>query len=239
MFHEEPCNGTGVCSRWKIAMHCSTKRSWVEQFLAIFHRVLTPCHCTALSETFVLYDTSDVNESDPKPESLNIFPKNLNDLSRHFAYRVLLRHNRGTIFWMLHGVHTPKFLSAAFCAFNQSDCDNLGRCCTIHNIDLPSLIHNWLNPITWLTLIIMFLLLPQGTLTKLLFFIVFSLYGSKLRARLSYINYVIGCTYLMNNEFLLMCLFYPNIISFIYARQNADLASARPDQPVVGEAVRV
>jgi len=79
MFHEEPWNGKGACTRWKIATHCSTNRSRVEQCVAIFHRALTPCHYTALSETFVLYDTSNVNKSDfnPKSESLNIkvFPK--------------------------------------------------------------------------------------------------------------------------------------------------------------------
>ena len=62
MFHAEPCDGQGFRMRWKIATHCSTKRSWVEQCVAIFHRMRNPCHCTALSETFVLYDTSNINK---------------------------------------------------------------------------------------------------------------------------------------------------------------------------------
>ena len=64
--------------------YCSTKRSWVEQFFAIFHRVLTPCHCTALSETFVLYDTSNINKSLPKtPQNRRVskfFPINSHKL---------------------------------------------------------------------------------------------------------------------------------------------------------------
>ena len=134
MFHEEPWNGKGVCTRWKIATHCSTKRSWVEQCVAIFHRVLTPCHCTALSETFVLYDTSNVNKSDfnPKSESLNIkvFPKWPE--RAEITLTVCVTSDRATTRMDVarYDRATSKLLNAASWAFNQSDCDNLGRSCT-------------------------------------------------------------------------------------------------------------
>ena len=59
----------GFRMRWKIATHCSTNWSWVEQCVAIFHRMQNLCHCTALSDTF-LY-TSNVYEPDCKVTNSN------------------------------------------------------------------------------------------------------------------------------------------------------------------------
>ena len=101
MFHAEPCDGKGVRMRWKIATHCSTKRSWVEQCVAIFHRMRTSCHCTVLSETFVLYNTSNVYKFDCKVSKFDLIrtKKAKSDpIAVHFCYTlfVLWRHRHAT-----------------------------------------------------------------------------------------------------------------------------------------------
>ena len=100
-------------------------RRTVQQFLAIFHRVLTPCHCTALSETFVLYDTSNINKSLPKtPQNRRVskfFPINSHKLRTIRAEDV----QTARVLWM-------RLITSLPC--NNRDGCSTARPCILQNV---------------------------------------------------------------------------------------------------------